>query len=491
MANLTTFPIPTRVLDPTEYPAFKGDQGPGTEWQVSATHLQSRPAGGAWSNVIALSEITGPGGADGKTILSGSGAPSSGTGTNGDYYLDIGETTIYGPKASGAWPAGVQLKGADGVGEGSSGVSSVSGAAPITSTGGASPTIGINAATTAAAGSMSAADKLKLDGIAANAQVNVATNLSQGTRTSTAVPVTSSTGSAATLDVATTTLAGVMSASDKSKLDGVAAGAQVNMAVGTTAGTVAAGDDARFAGIGGGFSPSIRTPAITSNALVLDLNNESHTWHLVTLNANINAGGITLANVPATGVVRVYVEFRQATPLGTLYDISQTAFSGISGLVFDGAWQVYQDETPSIIVLQSVDTVRTWRGNSNAPIETTGTAFDTLAELNAILTDATLDDSSATRTPSVHAASHQSGGDDAIKLDAFATPDDNTNLNATTDRHGLLPKLGGGTTNYLRADGTWANPGASGAGAESGLVLSEATTINGTMSAYFVEATAL
>ena len=35
---------------------------------------------------------------------------------------------------------------------------------------------------------------------------------------------------------------------------------------------------------------------------------------------------------------------------------------------------------------------------------------------------------------------------------------DVTTNNASTVRHGLLPKLGGGTTNFLRADGTWATP---------------------------------
>lgn len=35
---------------------------------------------------------------------------------------------------------------------------------------------------------------------------------------------------------------------------------------------------------------------------------------------------------------------------------------------------------------------------------------------------------------------------------------DVTTANATTTAHGLLPKLGGGTTNFLRADGTWAAP---------------------------------
>jgi len=72
------------------------------------------------------------------------------------------------------------------------------------------------------------ADKTKLDGIQAGAQVNVPTNLAQGTRTTTAVPVTSSTGTGATLGAATTSLAGVMTAADKTKLDGVAAGATAN-----------------------------------------------------------------------------------------------------------------------------------------------------------------------------------------------------------------------------------------------------------------------
>ncbi len=40
---------------------------------------------------------------------------------------------------------------------------------------------------------------------------------------------------------------------------------------------------------------------------------------------------------------------------------------------------------------------------------------------------------------------------------------DNTTADATTAHHGLLPKLGGGSSNYLRADGTWAAPSGSGA----------------------------
>jgi hypothetical protein len=58
----------------------------------------------------------------------------------------------------------------------------------------------------------------------------------------------------------------------------------------------------------------------------------------------------------------------------------------------------------------------------------------------------------------------------AIKLDDHAAPDDNTDLDATTSAHGLLPKLGGGTANFLRADGAWAAPPG------GGVALPDATT---------------
>lgn len=50
--------------------------------------------------------VTGPAG---KTILNGTAAPASGTGSNGDFFLDYVGWTIYGPKASGGWPAGHAL----------------------------------------------------------------------------------------------------------------------------------------------------------------------------------------------------------------------------------------------------------------------------------------------------------------------------------------------------------------------------------------------
>ena len=43
-------------------------------------------------------------GTNGNTVLNGTVAPTSGVGNNGDFYLDTATETLYGPKASGAWP---------------------------------------------------------------------------------------------------------------------------------------------------------------------------------------------------------------------------------------------------------------------------------------------------------------------------------------------------------------------------------------------------
>ena len=51
----------------------------------------------------------GASGTDGKSILNGSGAPSNGTGNNGDYYIDNTSKYIYGPKAGGVWPTPISL----------------------------------------------------------------------------------------------------------------------------------------------------------------------------------------------------------------------------------------------------------------------------------------------------------------------------------------------------------------------------------------------
>ena len=56
----------------------------------------------------------GPEGPSGKSVLSGSGAPSPSLGTDGDFYIDTTANLIYGPRASGAWGPGVSLVGPQG-----------------------------------------------------------------------------------------------------------------------------------------------------------------------------------------------------------------------------------------------------------------------------------------------------------------------------------------------------------------------------------------
>jgi hypothetical protein len=84
---------------------------------TTTSTLYGPKASGTWPSGVALvgpTGATGAPGADGKTILSGTSAPSSGTGSNGDFYVDVAASVFYGPKASGIWPSGVSLIGPTG-----------------------------------------------------------------------------------------------------------------------------------------------------------------------------------------------------------------------------------------------------------------------------------------------------------------------------------------------------------------------------------------
>lgn len=84
---------------------------------TTAHKIYGPKAAGVWPAGVELvgpKGETGTTGTAGKTVLNGSGAPSAGTGADGDFYLDTSTYKIYGPKASGSWPAGVELKGAAG-----------------------------------------------------------------------------------------------------------------------------------------------------------------------------------------------------------------------------------------------------------------------------------------------------------------------------------------------------------------------------------------
>lgn len=137
-------------------------------------------------------------------------------------------------------------------GGGGGGVTNVTASAPLASSGGATPNLTIAAATIFAPGSMSAADKTKLDGITAVVSSVGAT-----------APIASSGGATPTISIAAATplIPGSMSAADKAKLDGIAAGAAV-ASVGATAPVTSTG----------GTTPTIALAAGTST-------NDLLTWN--------------------------------------------------------------------------------------------------------------------------------------------------------------------------------------------------------------------
>lgn len=67
----------------------------------------------AWSQSAGDWFLVGSVGAGGSfnTLLSGSGAPSGGTGVDGDFYVDTATLDIYGPKTSGSWGSAVSIVG--------------------------------------------------------------------------------------------------------------------------------------------------------------------------------------------------------------------------------------------------------------------------------------------------------------------------------------------------------------------------------------------
>ncbi len=57
-----------------------------------------------------------------------------------------------------------------------------------------------------------------------------------------------------------------------------------------------------------------------------------------------------------------------------------------------------------------------------------------------------------------HAQSHAATGNDPLRLDGLAEPDDTAELDASTSKHGLLPKLSGNGGEYLDGLGNWSTP---------------------------------
>ncbi len=87
------FQSPTVVVGPPGPQGKQGLQGPiGVQGVQGIQGVQGNP------------------GANGNTVLYGSGIPSSSLGVDGNFYVDTVAYYFYGPKAAGVWPSGIALK---------------------------------------------------------------------------------------------------------------------------------------------------------------------------------------------------------------------------------------------------------------------------------------------------------------------------------------------------------------------------------------------
>jgi hypothetical protein len=93
---------------------------------TTAHFIYGPKASGAWPTGTSLIGPQGPQGiqgiqgpigatgAAGNTILYGTSDPVAGTGVDGNFYINTTTHFMFGPKASGAWPAGISLIGPQG-----------------------------------------------------------------------------------------------------------------------------------------------------------------------------------------------------------------------------------------------------------------------------------------------------------------------------------------------------------------------------------------
>ena len=85
-------------------------EGAATATEKQITYRNNGTAGNIPTTVVPTGTLIVPAGppggtgTNGATVLNGILAPTSGQGNNGDFFINTATSTIYGPKAAGAWP---------------------------------------------------------------------------------------------------------------------------------------------------------------------------------------------------------------------------------------------------------------------------------------------------------------------------------------------------------------------------------------------------
>lgn len=260
--------------------------------------------------------------------------------------------------------------------------------------------------------------------------------------------------------------AGLMSGADKAKLNGITSGANLYVHPNHTGDVTSDADGAQTIAAGAVTYAKIQNVSAANKLL-----------------GRAGAGAGDVEEITCTAAGRALIDDPDAAAqrttlgLGTLATQSG-AFSGTSSGTNTGDQTTITGNAGTATALQ---TARTING-----VSFDGTADITVAAAGSTLTGTTIaagmlgttsttacagNDSrlSNSRTPTVHATSHKSGGSDAIKLDELAAPTDITTLDATSTQHGLCPKLSGSAATYLNGTGAFSTPVGGGGAANQSL----------------------
>ncbi|MEU8839934.1 SGNH/GDSL hydrolase family protein [Streptomyces roseus] len=288
--------------------------------------------------------VSSPGtsGPRGNSVLNGSGAPSAGTGIDGDWYIDNSNVTalvIYGPKTAGAWGSG-QALGAGGAllrTNNLSDLNSVPAARGFLGLGGAAV---LNVGT--AAGTVAGGDDARFTN-ARTPTAHASTHASNGSDPVTPAAIGAYTSAAGTTLEGRVTTVENTALTKADNLGSVAnpATARTNLNlgnsatrnVGTTTGTVAAGDDARFTAPDAWVFDVVSYGAVGNGKVVADAAMTASSATLTSATASFTAGdvgkavqvlGAGASGETLVGTISTYTS-------GTQVTLSATAGSTVSG----------------------------------------------------------------------------------------------------------------------------------------------------------------
>lgn len=283
-----------------------------------------------------------------------------------------------------------------------------------------------------------------------------ATSLSVANRTATTLDVASDTGADATLPAATTALAGLLVAADKAKLDGIEAGATADM----TGAEIAAALD--------GQSP--QTLALLGINATADATNRLALAAAASLFNHAGAGHqhkINKAAATDTAAIVFQTGFSGRAEIGTAGDDDLHVKVSADGAAWTEA--IVIDRTTGAVSLPGTVLADFAGAIDLGGAQASGTLA--AARFPALTGDVTTVAGALAAAIAADAVSN-------VKLANVATatlkgratagtgdPEDLTGTQATalldlftSALKGLAPASGGGTVNFLRADGTWAEP---------------------------------